>query len=196
MWKFFDQIYRYLMANFTEVELIDAGTAKHYKSSEGIQEGAQGVFRIDLEADEIHFRDVDNFAHNDLYKHLESQLMRQHRYIESFEITTRKDMIIVSIYYKAGSKRQAKTNPTVTRVLLLEGWYDGHVFRDLPSALRELGGDLILASRTIPAIRSFNPDEGKASVRLETVVGSRPAETIELQWMREGRGIRLMAEER
>ena len=195
MWKFFDQIYQYLLKHFTEVELIDAGTAKHHTSTEGSLEGAQGVFRIDLESDELNFRDVDDFSHNELYKFIERQLMQKHLYVESFEVTTRKDMVIVSIYYKGKRVKAFKNDKDVTRVLLLNGWYDGHVFKDLPAALRELGGDLLAASRTIPAIRSFNPDEGAATLRLETLGGSKPAERVSLQWFREGKGIRLMVEE-
>jgi hypothetical protein len=146
-----------------------------------------------LDADELSFRDIENFGHNELYQYIERNLMPKHRYVESFEVTTRKDMIIVSIYYK--NKRKASSIPSVTRVLLLNGWFDGKAFRNLPDALRELGGDLLMASRAIPHLKSIRPDKGEGMIRLETLEGATPAEKISLMWYKDEKGLIILSAE-
>lgn len=184
MKKFFEQLLALLRVRFVDVSVEDVQPTTHKDRTLGVLfEGGKGIFQIDLTSNDIHASDLSHYAHNELYKEIE-RLMRIHRYIESFEVTTHHDILEVSIYYKSPKKLNASAAPPVAQVLQQMKWTRGRSFANLQEGLKELGGDLLRASRTLPTIRSYQPDEGRADLRLLTLRDPHPMETIRLVWVR------------
>ena len=177
MTKFFEQLYALLLEHFSQVEIVDAGRTTKQDSDGGLSfEGAQAVYEVDLGFDDMSQHEMENIIHGVLYSQIQG-LMRKHLYIESFEVTTRRNMLIVSLYYKTKRKMRASAVD-----LYRSGWGDGKVFTDLQSGLETLASDLFLLNRTLPPIRSYDPNEGSANIPLKTIEGSYKAETITLTW--------------